>query len=51
MDIFSNRKKFVDRLASEVEKENDYLLLKRGKSLDVLKRDREELGAVDLSLW
>ena len=40
MDVFSNRKGFIDRLVNEVEQENDYLLLKRGKSLDVLKRDR-----------
>jgi len=38
MDMFSNRKGFIARLVKEVEQGNDYLLLKRGKSLDVLMR-------------
>ena len=38
MDMFSNRKGFISRLVNEVEQGNDYLLLKRGKSLDLLMR-------------
>jgi len=47
MDMFSNRKEFVDRLFSEVAKENDYCLLKRGKSLDIrLPDNRIVSGAI-----
>ena len=47
MDMFSNRKEFVDRLFSEVARENDYCLLKRGKSLDIrLTDNRIVSGAI-----
>ena len=47
MDFYRFRKKFVDELFEEVAVDNDYCLLKRGKSLDIrLTDNRIVSGAI-----
>lgn len=40
MDFYENRQRLLDEWRNDIARENDYCLLKRGKTLDVLKSDR-----------
>ena len=47
MDFYRFRKKFVDELFEEVAEDNDYCLLKRGKSLDIRMKDGIVVGSME----
>ena len=47
MDFYRFRKKFVDELFEKVAEDNDYCLLKRGKSLDIRMKDGIVVGSME----